>query len=55
MRGGETPRQRRTRVTTLFPNEAWLLRYAFAVLSEISDDWETERAYLTMEAKMTHL
>ncbi|MEN9667702.1 MAG: hypothetical protein RLZZ326_4065, partial [Planctomycetota bacterium] len=24
---------------------------ASAVLSEISDDWETERAYLNMEAR----
>ncbi|GDX96792.1 hypothetical protein LBMAG47_24570 [Planctomycetia bacterium] len=43
--------KRRTRVATLFPNEAPLLRLASAVLSEISDDWETERAYLTMEAR----
>ena len=42
--------KRRTRVATLFPNEASLLRLASAVLSEISDDWETERAYLTMGA-----
>jgi transposase-like protein len=42
--------KRRTRVATLFPNEAALLRLASAVLSEISDDWETERAYLTMGA-----
>ena len=43
--------QRRTRVATLFPNEASLLRLASAVLSEISDDWETARAYLNMEAQ----
>ena len=43
--------KRRTRVATLFPNEASLLRLASAVLSGISDDWETERAYLTMEAR----
>ena len=42
--------KRRTRVATLFPNEAALLRLASAVLSEISDDWETERAYLAMGA-----
>ena len=42
--------KRRTRVATLFPNEASLLRLASAVLSEISDEWETERAYLNMEA-----
>ena len=43
--------KRRTRVATIFPNEASLLRLASAVLSEISDDWETERAYLTMEPR----
>jgi putative transposase len=43
--------KRRTRVATLFPNEASLLRLASAVLSEISDDWETDRAYLNMEAR----
>ena len=41
--------KRRTRVATLFPNEASLLRLVSAVLSEISDDWETERSYLNME------
>ncbi len=30
---------------------ALILRFAVAVLSEISDDWETERAYLTMGAR----
>jgi putative transposase len=43
--------KRRTRVATLFPNEASLLRLASAVLSEVSDDWETDRAYLNMEAR----
>ena len=42
--------KRRTRVASLFPNEASLLRLASAVLAEISDDWETGRAYLRMEA-----
>jgi putative transposase len=42
--------KRRTRVATLFPNEASLLRLVSAVLSEISDDWEAERSYLNMEA-----
>jgi len=41
--------KRRTRVATLFPNEASLLRLASAVLSEISDEWETQRPYLNME------
>jgi putative transposase len=43
--------KRRTRVATLFPNEASLLRLVSAVLSEISDDRETERSYLNMEAR----
>jgi putative transposase len=42
--------KRRTRLATLFPNEASLLRPVSAVLSEISDDWETERSSLTIEA-----
>ena len=42
--------KRRTRVATLFPNEASLLRLASAVLSEISNEWETERASMNMEA-----
>jgi transposase-like protein len=40
--------KRRTRVATLFPNEASLLRLVSAILSEISDDWETGKTYLTM-------
>lgn len=39
--------KRRTRVATLFPNESSLLRLVSAVLTEISDDWETGRIYLT--------
>jgi transposase-like protein len=42
--------KRRTRVATLFPNEASLLRLASAVLMEISEDWETEKkTYLTLD------
>jgi transposase-like protein len=41
--------KRRTRVATLFPNEASLLRLASAVLMEISEDWETGNAYLTLD------
>jgi transposase-like protein len=40
--------KRRTRVATLFPNEASLLRLVTAVLNEVSDDWETGKKYLTM-------
>lgn len=41
--------KRRTRVATLFPNEAALLRLVSAVLMEVSEEWETERVYLRME------
>ena len=41
--------KRRTRVAGLFPNEASALRLASAVAMEISDEWETNRKYLTME------
>ncbi len=40
--------RRRTRVASIFPNEASCLRLVSAVLMEISEDWETGRAYLTM-------
>ena len=43
--------KRRTRVATLFPNEASLLRLVSAVLAEIDDDWSTARKYLNMEAE----
>lgn len=39
--------RRRTRVARLFPNEASCLRLVSAVLMEISEDWETGKAYLT--------
>jgi len=42
---------RRTRVATLFPNDASLLRLATAVLMEISEDWVTGRRYLSMDAE----
>ena len=40
--------RRRTRVATLFPNEASCLRLVSAVLMEISDDWQTDKVYLNM-------
>lgn len=39
--------KRRTRVATLFPNEASLLRLITAVLMEQSEEWETGKRYLT--------
>ncbi|HWT79075.1 MAG TPA: IS256 family transposase [Candidatus Methylomirabilis sp.] len=41
--------KRRTRVATLFPNEASLLRLASAVLIEIDQEWQTGKVYLTVE------
>jgi len=41
--------RRRTRVAGLFPNEASLLRLVSAVLSEISEEWETGKIYLSTE------
>ena len=41
--------KRRTRVATLFPNEAALLRLVSAVLMEISEEWETDKIYLRIE------
>ena len=43
--------KRRTRVATLFPNEASLLRLATAMVAEFSDEWEIGRAYLVMESE----
>jgi transposase-like protein len=40
--------KRRTRVAGLFPNEASALRLVSAVAMEISEEWETNRKYLTM-------
>lgn len=40
---------RRTRVATLFPNEASLLRLASAVLVEMDEEWQTGKRYLNME------
>jgi transposase-like protein len=41
--------KRRTRVATLFPHEASLLRLVSAVMMEISEEWETAKVYLNME------
>lgn len=41
--------KRRTRVATLFPNETSLLRLVSAICSEVSEDWEAGRKYITVE------
>lgn len=38
--------RRRTRVVVLFPNEASCLRLATAIVMEVSEEWQTGRAYL---------
>jgi transposase-like protein len=43
--------KRRTRVATLFPNEASLLRLVTAVVMEVSEEWETGKRYVTVETK----
>jgi len=41
--------KRRTRVSTLFPNEESLLRLVSAILMEQSEEWETGDRYLILE------
>jgi transposase-like protein len=41
--------KRRPRVATLFPNEKSLERLVTALLSEVSDEWETGSIYLSMK------
>jgi len=43
--------KRRTRVVTIFPNEASLLRLTTALLAEVSEEWETGRIYIRMDAE----
>ena len=43
--------KRRTRVASLFPNDASLLRLVTAVLMELSEEWETGKRYVTFETK----
>jgi len=40
---------RRTRVATLFPNEASLLRLVSAVLAEVDKEWQTGKSHLNTE------
>ena len=42
--------KRRTRVATLFPNEASCLRLVTAVVMEISDEWVINKTYLTLKS-----
>lgn len=47
--------RRRSRVATLFPNEAACLRLVGAILLETHDEWVTEKIYLNMEYLTRHL
>jgi transposase-like protein len=42
--------RRRTRVATLFPNEASLLRLVTAILAETDDQWQTGKTYLQLSS-----
>jgi putative transposase len=42
--------KRRTRVATLFPNEKSLERLVSALLSEINDEWESEKLFLSLKS-----
>ena len=41
--------KRRTRVVSIFPNEASCLRLVSAILMETSDEWEGGKIYLSLE------
>jgi len=43
--------RRRTRVVSIFPNEASCLRLISAILMEIDERWQTGRRYLTFETQ----
>ena len=45
--------KRRTRVVSIFPNEASLLRLVSALLTETSDDWESSKSYLNMNPSIS--
>ena len=42
--------KRRTRVASVFPNDASLLRLATALLMETDEEWHTEKRYLPKAA-----
>jgi putative transposase len=43
--------KRRTRVVSIFPNEASLLRLVSAILAETSEEWESAKTYICMDAE----
>jgi transposase-like protein len=43
--------RRRTRVVTIFPNEASCLRLVSALLMEVDGDWRMGKRYLTFAGK----
>lgn len=51
LEGANKEIKRRTRVATLFPNDASRLCLVTAVAMEISEEWQTGRMYLNMDAE----
>jgi len=45
--------RRRTRVVSIFPNEASSLRLISAILMEIDEEWQTGRSYLAFWKRKT--
>ena len=43
--------RRRTRVVSIFPNEASCLRLVSAILMEVDEEWQTGKVYLSFEEK----
>lgn len=46
---GRAGRPRRTKVVSIFPNEAACLRLVSAVLIELDEEWQSDRVYLSFE------
>ena len=45
--------KRRTKVASIFPNEAALLRLVGSLLMETSEEWESGKKYLNLESELT--
>lgn len=43
--------RRRTRVVSIFPNEASCLRLVSAILMEVDEEWQTGKVYISFEQK----
>jgi len=45
--------ERRTKVVSIFPNEAACLRLTSAILIELDEQWQNDKAYLTFQTQVT--